>query len=367
MALLDFREIASANRLYNTKQSLPTGISSSVDDFELFAQEFFTSLKKMKIFKSVSNGPDLGIDLGVTDSSGLNWLVSCKHYAHMDKPVPIDKEVGIIEKTLNWGCQGFIAFYTTVPSTTLDQQLSGAEKYGIKIERYTKDRIESELLASSIGTHIASRYFQKSMTNHYRQLVQTVKEYHPGDVSITDGTARLKNTLIPLIGDNPDHIEEAKERLAHIANISATAYQHRPYFASAVRDAVELLPEHFQNNHKGPEYFSGFIPTWNSFEVGRVQSLEKMYFICAAWSFWDWHKANSCFAEAMAIRGYSHLGEITDRETLLSLVTEEDFEEDCKYQKNKGLLNIALLSLKFPENIRNIIGRLFIYGQAWRP
>ncbi|NWD71173.1 hypothetical protein HX870_26600 [Pseudomonas gingeri] len=367
MALLDFREIASANRLYNAKQTLPIGISSSVDDFELFAQEFFTSIKKMKIFKSVSNGPDLGIDLGVTDASGLNWLVSCKHYAHMDKPVPAEKEIGIIEKTVNWDCQGFIAFYTTAPSTTLDQQLSGAEKFGIKVEKYTKDRIESELLASSIGTHIASRYFPKSMANHYQHLIHTLKEYHPDDVSIADGIARLKNTFTPLINDDPDHIKEARERLAYIANISATAYQHRPYFASAIRDAVELLPEHFQSNNKGAEYFSGFVPTWNSFKVGREKSLEKMYFTCAAWSFWDWHKANLCFAEAMAIRGYSHLGEITDRETLLSFVTAEEFRDDCEYQRKKGLLNIALLSLKFPENIRNIIGRLFIYGQTWRP
>lgn len=364
MALLDFREIASANRLFNSKQAIPIGMSSSVDDFELFAQEFFTSVKKMKIFKSVSSGPDLGIDLGVIDHSGFRWLVSCKHYAHTDKPVPIEKELGIFEKTKNWNCHGFIAFYTTAPSATLDQQLSGAEKGGIKVERYIKDRIESELLASPIGTQIAARYFPKSMVNHYRTLVKTVEEYGVDDVVISNGVARLENFSIHLSSGDPSYILRTKERLAYDANIYATISQHRPYFSAAVKEAVELAPSYFEAENNLSDHFSGFAPTWNVFKLSQESSLERIYFICAAWAFWDWYEANISFAKTMAIRSYNYLKNIDDDDSLFRVVAKEEFDERLQYERKKSLLNIGLLSQKLPEQYRNVLGRLFLFGQA---
>lgn len=364
MALLDFREIASANRSFNSKQAIPIGVSSSVDDFELFAQEFFTSVKKMRIFKSVSNGPDQGMDLGVTDSSGFRWLVSCKHYAHMDKPVPLDKDFGVLEKTLSWECDGFIAFYTTIPSATLDKHLDGAEKGGIKVERYTKDRIESELLASSTGTQIAARYFPKSMTNHYGNLIKTVDEYDVNDVVIINGVARLANFSIHLASDDADYVLRVKERLTYDANIYATILQHRPYFTAAITDAVDLAPSYFQADSTLAQHFSGLAPTWDAFRLSQEESLERIYYVCAAWAFWDWYDANLIFAKTMAIRSFQHLGKVDDEESLLSLVAKEEFEDQIQYQKTKGLLNIGLLSHKLPEQYRNVLGRLFLFGQA---
>ncbi|MFJ2545469.1 hypothetical protein ACIOVF_03270 [Pseudomonas sp. NPDC087612] len=363
MAILDFREIASPNRNFNSKKNSTIGASHSVDDFELFCQEFFTSVKQMKIFKSVSSGPDLGIDLGVTDTVGDRWLISCKHYAHSDKPVPAVKDSGVIERTIDWGCQGFIAFYTTVPSTTLDRQLSSADKFGIRVERYTKDRIEFELMASAMGTHIAARYFPISMKNHYRHLVGTLDAFSPSDVSIIDGVAKLGEAVTPLASEDPVHITKTRERLAYIANIRATRHQHKPYFSSAVQDAVELIPSHFIKDDTLPRHFLGFSPTWDCLEVAKERSLEKIYFIHGAWSFWDWTKANECLAQTLAIREYIGNEKNITSKQLHTPESKSQLKERYLQHRSKGLLNPGWLSQKLPEKMRDIIGRLFIYGQ----
>lgn len=321
-------------------------------------------MRKMKIFKSVSNGPDQGIDLGVVDASGARWLVSCKHYAHSDKPVPHDKESGIIERIIAWDCKGFIGFYTTVPTATLAQQITSAGKLGFQVETYTKEMIEADLLGSSIGTIIAARYFPKSMTNHYRQLIATLDEFKVNDVQLVDGEARLGNIRQFVASYSPVEIEQVKIELAYMQNLRATARQHQPYFARAVQDAVALGAQFFQQTSGLPDYFCGHSPTWDAYELGNERSLEQIYFVAAVWSFWDWRQAHDDLAKALTIRAFSHLGEIRNQNDLQALVDDEEYSESLESHKSRGLLTIGWISQKMPEGKRDILGRLFLFGQV---
>lgn len=357
MGILDFREIASPNRNHTKTSNNKIGKSNSVDDFELFAQEFFLTVKKMSIFKSVSNGPDDGIDLGVESASdGTRWLVSCKHYAHSDQPV--SREESIIERVRDWDCDGFIAFYTTVPSTTVDSRLSGAEKHKIKVIRYTKEAIEHELLNSAEGTAIAARYFPISMTNHYGTIIKTIQHISPDDVLLEGNVVKYGNHAYPLQNLSPSTIQEAKARIANYENLIKTSIQQKPYFERACRDAAELYPKYFikRTSASGKSIYT---PKWNTLRL----SLERksiIYFINAAWSFWDDSKANTSLAETMALRNtHPHPPNIKG---LKNLKKSEDFINELNSQKPRKPLTPYILCKILPENLRDIIGRLFLYG-----
>jgi len=357
MGILDFREIASPNRNYTKSSNNKVGKSNSVDDFELFAQEFFLTVKKMTIFKSVSNGPDDGIDLGVESASdGTRWLVSCKHYAHSDQPV--SREESIIERVRDWDCDGFIAFYTTAPSTTVDSRLSGAEKHKIKVIRYTKEAIEHELLNSAHGTALAARYFPTSMTNHYGEIIKTIQHITPEDVLFEGNIAKYGNHSLPLQNPSQATIQEAKERIANYENLIKTSIQQKPYFDKACRDAAELHPKYFIKKTLGTGKTT-YTPKWNTLRLS-LEKLSTIYFINAAWSFWDDSKANKSIAEALALRStHSHPPHI---KSLKILKKSEQFIDELNSYKSRKLLTPYIISKKLPENMRDIIGRLFLYG-----
>lgn len=357
MGILDFREIASPNRTHTKSSKNKGGKSNSVDDFELFAQEFFLTVKKMTIFKSVSNGPDDGIDLGVEDTSdGTRWLVSCKHYAHSDQPV--SREESIIERVRDWDCDGFIAFYTTIPSTTVDSRLSGAEKHKIKIIRYTKEAIENELLNSAEGTALAARYFPASMINHYGTIIKTIQHITPEDVLLEGNVVKYGNHTYPLQNLSPSTIQEAKARIANYENLIKTSIQQKPYFEKACRDAAELHPEYFikRTSASGKTIYT---PKWNTLRLS-LERKSTIYFINAAWSFWDDSKANISIAETMALRNtHSHPPHI---KSLKNLKKSEEFINELNSYKSRKLLTPYIISKILPENMRDIIGRLFLYG-----
>jgi len=59
-----------------------------------------------------------------------------------------------------------------------------------------KDKIEQDLLNSSIGGALAARYFPKSMANHYRNFITPSDQYTIDDVEIKNGSAYLRNMRV---------------------------------------------------------------------------------------------------------------------------------------------------------------------------
>src|SRR5947209_13046470 len=113
MAALDFTEIPPASE------------GAQRDTFELFARELLHA-EGFRIVEHPDRGADGGRDLIVEeDRSGpggcnvVRWLVSCKHKAHSGNSVTHADEPNVRDRLGTHRCGGFIAVYSTVPSSGL--------------------------------------------------------------------------------------------------------------------------------------------------------------------------------------------------------------------------------------------------------
>jgi Restriction endonuclease len=155
MPILDFKEIQPA-----------TG-GAGRDQFELFAREFLKSIG-FKIITNPDRGADAGRDLvveevrtGVVGETRVRWLVSCKHKAHSGASVTSEDEQDIHDRVRTHECSGFLAFYSTVPSSGLAAKLN-ASNLPFEVQVFDQESIEKELLTSS-GIELAKRFFLVSV------------------------------------------------------------------------------------------------------------------------------------------------------------------------------------------------------------
>jgi len=158
--ILNFKEIPQAN----------SG-DGNQDTFELFARDFLEVLG-YKIIQHPDRGADGKKDLiiqeiryGISGSTTIKWLVSCKHYAHSGKSVNDTDEPNILDRVSVHKCDGFMGFYSTLPATSLGTNLTSL-KSKIEVEHFDNERIEKTLLDSPSGLKLASRYFPKSFENY---------------------------------------------------------------------------------------------------------------------------------------------------------------------------------------------------------
>lgn len=157
MAILEFKEIPEAH--------IATGAQ---DRFELFARELLMHLG-YKIVSGPDRGADGGKDLvleekriGVGGETNIRWLVSCKHKAHSGKSVSPQDDSNIRDRVESNECDGFIGFYSTLPSSGLAGVLEGLREKN-EVQVFDNERIERELLHSSEGMKIAERFFPISL------------------------------------------------------------------------------------------------------------------------------------------------------------------------------------------------------------
>lgn len=167
--VLDFKEIPSGNA--------STGLQ---DSFELFAREFF-EIMGYEILIEPNRGADGKMDLiiretrrGISGNTKLKWLVSCKHFAISGKSVRDTDEPDISDRIRKFKCDGFIGFYSTIPSASLSSKIVGLKK-NHEILIYDRSKIEKKLLSSLPGRTIAARYFPKSGNAHIRNNPRPVK------------------------------------------------------------------------------------------------------------------------------------------------------------------------------------------------
>ena len=159
MPVVDFTEIPIAN----------TGTGNQ-DTFELFARDFFTALE-FQIEEGPSRGADGGKDLIVLEelignltTTKRRWIISCKHYAHSGKSVSNNDEIDVLGRVRNYKAEGFIGFYSTLPSSSLRQKLKNHEDE-IAIKVWDKEEIESHLINDKRLQVVFKRYFPKSHKN----------------------------------------------------------------------------------------------------------------------------------------------------------------------------------------------------------
>ena len=167
--ILDFKEIPQAN----------TG-DGLQDTFELFARDFFHILG-YEIIQNPDRGADGKKDLiiqearvGLSGTSHIKWLVSCKHYAHSGKSISDTDEPNILDRISVHGCDGFIGFYSTLPATSLGKNFEGLKKK-TEILSFDREQIEMTLLETSKGLKLASRYFPISYSNYNTENPKPIK------------------------------------------------------------------------------------------------------------------------------------------------------------------------------------------------
>ena len=161
--------------------------SGEQDTFELFAADFLEMLG-YKTLDRPSRGPDLGKDLlvcerrpGIRGETLIRWLVSCKHKAHSGRAVSVDDEQNILERVQGKKCDGFLAFYSSVPSSSLAARLRELESH-VAVQIFDSGLIEKYLL-SGRGIQVAARYFPVSF--------QEWRNEHPQPANLFEKPARL--------------------------------------------------------------------------------------------------------------------------------------------------------------------------------
>jgi hypothetical protein len=139
------------------------------DEFELFAQEALIALG-MAIEEGPNRGPDGGRDLfaietlnGTICVEKRKWLVSCKHKAHSGGSVTPTDESDISDRLKVHECDGFLGFYSTVPSSGLANKLHSLKREH-HVQVFDPARIERELIAKPAGLAVLKRYLPKSHT-----------------------------------------------------------------------------------------------------------------------------------------------------------------------------------------------------------
>jgi hypothetical protein len=99
---------------------------------------------------------------GIIGETRRKWLVSCKHKAHSGASVNPTDEPDIHDRVKTHECDGFLAVYSSVPSSGLAAKLN-ATKLPFEVQVYDHERIEKHLLQTPLGVRLAKRFFPKSI------------------------------------------------------------------------------------------------------------------------------------------------------------------------------------------------------------
>lgn len=216
MPALNFEEIAPAH----------TG--GNRDQFELFARDFLEA-EGFSIVDHPDRGPDAGRDLivkEVRDGPGgqteIRWLVSCKHKAHSGNAVLHSEDTNFRDRMETHDCRGFIAFYSTLPGSTLSVHLKALQSsYGLLT--FDKESIERKLLDSPKGRAIAARYMPLSfqrwvVSSQYATVTVTPSPIHDrfflrqphSDLESALAEATARNALVLIVIYDEDHSQRSQ-------------------------------------------------------------------------------------------------------------------------------------------------------------
>ncbi len=163
MGVIDFKEIPSSK-----------GGEPGQDSWEFFARDFFSALS-LEIGGGPDRGPDSGRDLIVREEragrigrSVHTWLVSCKHFAHSGKAVSDRDEVDPLGRVRKFNADGFIGFYSTIPSSSLAETLRRLEEQ-MNVRLYDSALIEQSLMKNRGLEGVFKRYLPHSFQRWERE------------------------------------------------------------------------------------------------------------------------------------------------------------------------------------------------------
>lgn len=218
------------------------------DTWELFARDFLLEVG-FYIESTPDRGPDGGKDLLVTEQlkGKLNryrhrWLVSCKHFAKSGVSVKEADEPNILERLSSFDADGFLGFYSTLPSSGLNSRLNSLKKEG-KVGDY---RIFDHKL---IEKYMIRMGYSQILMRYYPESYKLVKPLH-----------ELLDDYVPLKCDScgKDLLEALfrEDRQGLIAQVTNTdedgiKYVKEMYYACKGKCDRKLM-ESIRSLHKEP-------------------------------------------------------------------------------------------------------------------
>ena len=137
--------------------------------WELFARDFFSGLG-FTVETPPNRGPDGGMDFLVSESTrshlssySVKWMVSCKNNIQSGKAVNEKDEPNILERCRGFGCERFIGFYSTIPSSGLSNRLNQLKNSGDlrDYKLFDLQKIENFIIEFGMSKLI-SQYFPES-------------------------------------------------------------------------------------------------------------------------------------------------------------------------------------------------------------
>lgn len=220
MGALNFKEIPEAHS------------GPERDQFELFARELLL-LEGFRIIEHPDRGADGGRDLIVEEdrmgpggANVIRWLVSCKHKAHSGRSVGPADEFNIRDRLGTHRCNGFITFYSTLPSSGVAGTCSKLRPE-FEYLQFDCEVIERKLLADNPRARVlAARYMPKSF-NKWLQASQIAslpvapKDPHHttsryflraphDDLGAAKSEAEVRGLLVFVVVYDPDHPTHSK-------------------------------------------------------------------------------------------------------------------------------------------------------------
>jgi hypothetical protein len=162
--------IVAVNDTYLDWSEIPPAHEGGPDQdrFELFARDFFDT-QSFSILQGPGRGVDRGRDLivgeavtGMLTATARRWLVSAKHKAGSGKSVTPQDEPDPIGRVRVHSADGFMAVYSTLPSSTLDDTFDRMRSQNINVHVFDRGRIEKALLSDSRLRPVFKTYFPRS-------------------------------------------------------------------------------------------------------------------------------------------------------------------------------------------------------------
>jgi len=182
MSRIDLREIG---------KSIQGAVPHEV--FASFARAFLEALG-LDILKGVDRGPDGGADLIAAESivGGLApakrvWLVSVKHYAGSGRAVGESDEINITDRCRQHKADGFLAFYSTWPSSSLnDRLLEFGDEKPVRVFDYGRicELLAGEPRLDQVFRHYYPKSYEAVRGGYKLKLTTEVGESFPVDLRV---------------------------------------------------------------------------------------------------------------------------------------------------------------------------------------
>ncbi len=143
------------------------------EQWEFFGEDFLSSIG-FTILARPARGQDGGADF-IVEHKAVKYLVSGKHFIHSNKSVGVRDEVSIVDRMDEHDTSGFIGFYSTTVSSSLQNRFEALKKKKRPCLYYDNSMICDRL--PFISSSILQKY---GLPNHIRYCLNVAEaDYSP--------------------------------------------------------------------------------------------------------------------------------------------------------------------------------------------